>query len=52
MHQELMRSEEVDDVRYFGIDEMELTLAKSPELFVPHHEAYQKLFEYSAALSE
>ena len=41
-----MRSAEVDDVRYFGIDELREALAKSPEHFVPHHEAYERLFGY------
>jgi isopentenyl-diphosphate delta-isomerase len=41
-----MRSAEVDDVRYFGINELKLALAKSSELFVPHHEAYERLFGY------
>ncbi len=46
LNKEIMRSDEVDDVRYFGIDELRQGLAAGPELFVPHHEAYERLFLY------
>jgi len=41
-----MLSEEVDDIQYFGIDELKRKLAQTPHLFVPHHEAYKRLFAY------
>lgn len=37
-------SDEVDDVRYFGIDELKRGLAETPGLFVPHHDGYRRLF--------
>jgi isopentenyl-diphosphate delta-isomerase type 1 len=43
---EKMRSDEVDDVRYFDIGELRGELDARPELFVPHHEAYKRLFGY------
>jgi isopentenyl-diphosphate Delta-isomerase len=49
LNKALMRSNEVDDVRYFSIDELKRGLAKTPWLFVPHHEAYKRLFSYLRA---
>jgi isopentenyl-diphosphate delta-isomerase type 1 len=47
-----MCSDEVDDVRYFGIDELKTALDARPELFVPHYEAYERLFGYLVSVKK
>jgi isopentenyl-diphosphate delta-isomerase type 1 len=38
--------DEIDEIRYMGIEELKRDLAMRPELYVPHHEAYGRLFGY------
>jgi len=47
---DIVRSDEVDDVRYFGVEELKHGLVSTPDLFVPHYEAYGRLFTYLGSL--
>jgi isopentenyl-diphosphate Delta-isomerase len=38
--------DEVDEAKYMAVDELKRELESHPELYVPHHEAYGKLFQY------
>jgi isopentenyldiphosphate isomerase len=42
----VVERDEVDEVKYSAVDELKRELEKHPELYVPHHEAYGKLFGY------
>jgi isopentenyl-diphosphate delta-isomerase type 1 len=36
--------DEVDEVKFMAVDALKGELERRPELYVPHHEAYEKLF--------
>jgi isopentenyldiphosphate isomerase len=46
VEQIIVDKNEVDEVKYMAIDDLKSALIDQPGLYVPHHEEYERLFEF------